>query len=204
MTRTPGVDAAAQRSSLVRDALSVAHDAHAGQPRNGNPDMPFIEHPLSVAERLSQQGYPDEVLAAALLHDVVEHSEVEADEVHERFGAEVAGLVADLTEDETVEPYEARKDEHRRHVAAAGPEARAIFAADKLANVEVLREAYAVQGEKVDEGLKVSLDAKLAVWEQDLEMLSDAFGSHPIVDRLAEELAGLRRERAAEARASSG
>jgi (p)ppGpp synthase/HD superfamily hydrolase len=203
MTPTPGVDAAAERAALVREALAAARDAHSGQLRDGDPDMPFIDHPLAVAERLAQEGSPDTVLAAGLLHDVIEHSDVEQAEVRERFGEEVASLVEALTEDESVEPYEARKQEHRQRVAGAGPHAQAIFAADKLANVEVLRQGYAVKGEEVAEGLKVPLDAKVAVWEADLGMLLEASPSLPLTERLADELAALRRERAARERASS-
>lgn len=203
MTRTPGVDASAERSAQVRGALAMARTAHAGQLRNGDPDMPFIDHPLAVAERLSQQGFRDAVVAAALLHDVLEHSDTQSDEIHRRFGGEVAGLVEALTEDETIEAYSPRKQEHRERVARAGADAQAIFAADKLSNVEVLRQGYAIKGESADEGLKVSLDEKLAAWDGDLAMLLAASPNKPIVERLAEELASLRRERAAEARASS-
>lgn len=202
MTRTPEVDTAAERSSLVRDALSFAEEAHAGQERDGNAEVPFIDHPAAVAERVAQEGFADRVLAAALLHDVLEHSDVTEADLRERFGSEVAALVDALTEDEGVEPYQARKAEHRERVAGAGQDALAIFAADKLANLEALRQAYSVQGEGVDEGLKVSLDVKLAVWEADLAMLLEASPGLPLAKRLAEELSALRRERAAGSRAA--
>jgi GTP diphosphokinase / guanosine-3',5'-bis(diphosphate) 3'-diphosphatase len=203
MAVTPGIDSAAARSDLVGGALSVARRAHAGQIRDGRADMPFIEHPLAVAERLSEQGSNDEVLAAALLHDVVEHTEVEPAEVRERFGGTVAELVDALTEDQALKPYEARKEEHRRRVAEAGPEALAIFAADRLANVEALRDVYSLEGEDADEGLTVSLDLKIYLWELDLEMLFDEAPGLALVDLLADELARLWGERAAELRACS-
>ena len=72
------IDSKAERSALVRGALSVARRAHAGQFRQtGCDEIPFIDHPLAVAELLAEHGYPDEVLAAGLLHDVAEHAEVE-------------------------------------------------------------------------------------------------------------------------------
>lgn len=203
MAATPGIDSAAARSDLVGGALSVARGAHAGQIRDGRAEMPFIEHPLAVAERLSEQGSDDEVLAAALLHDVVEHTEVEPAEVRERFGGTVAELVDALTEDPALEPYEARKEEHRRRIAEAGPEALAIFAADRLANVEALRDVYSLEGEDADEGLAVSLDLKIYLWELDLEMLFDEAPGLALVDLLADELARLWGERAAELRACS-
>jgi guanosine-3',5'-bis(diphosphate) 3'-pyrophosphohydrolase len=204
MSSTPGIDAAIDRSRLVRDALETARQAHAGQVRSGSVGVPYIDHPLAVAERLAVHGFPDEVLAAALLHDVVEDSEMEVGAVRERFGEPVAGLVEALTDDETIEPYEDRKEEHRRRVAEAGPEALAIFAADKLTNVAMLRDAYALAGEAVSDQLKVTLDIKIQIWEADLDMLFDEAPDLALVDELAEEMVGLWGDRFKDARASSG
>jgi len=187
---------------MVRGAISVARRAHAGQTREtGSGEVPFIEHPIAVANLLAEQDYPEKVLAAALLHDIVEHTDTGEGELPGRFGPEVAQLVAALTEDTEIEPYEERKEEHRARVAGAGAEARAIFAADKIANVVVLREAYSVMGESVDANLPVSLDQKILVWEYDLEMLFDESPGVPLVDRFAEEMIGLWGQRAEEERA---
>ncbi|HEX2161475.1 MAG TPA: HD domain-containing protein [Thermoleophilaceae bacterium] len=201
MSSAPRIEAAAERSELVRDALSLAREAHDGQVRRtGSGEHPFIEHPVAVAEHLSREGFAYEVLAAGLLHDVVEHTEVRLEDVRERFGEEVADLVGVLTESDSIAPYEARKEEHRERVAAAGHEAHAVFTADKTANVETLREAYAVKGEDVDAELPVSLDLKIFVWELDLEMLFRAAPELSLVDRFADEMAKLWGQRAAWAR----
>lgn len=191
MSSTPGIDAAIERSDLVKDALETARRAHAGQLRRGSDGLPYIDHPLAVAERLVKHRHGDEVLAAALLHDVVENSEIEAAEVRERFGEKVAELVEALTEDETIPSYEERKEEHRWRVAKAGPAAMAIFAADKLTNVAMLREAYALIGEGVSDELAVSLDLKIYIWEMDLEMLFDEAPDMPLTGELADEMVGL-------------
>ncbi|HWM63081.1 MAG TPA: HD domain-containing protein [Solirubrobacterales bacterium] len=204
MSTAPGIDAAAERSDLVRGALAMARETHAGQARHtGSGEIPFLDHPLAVAERLAERDFGDEVLAAGLLHDVVEHGDVEPSTVRERFGDPVADLVEALTEDPTIEPYEMRKEEHRNRVAVEGADARAVFTADKIANVEVLRKAYALEGEEVDAELPVSLDMKIYVWELDLEMLFNESPGVPLVDRFADEMTGLWGQRAAAARASS-
>jgi hypothetical protein len=191
------IDSRAERSALVRGSLSVARRAHAGQFRQtGCDEVPFIEHSLRVAELLADHAQPDEVIAAGLLHDVVEQTEVEPDSLRARFGEEVTGMVEALTEDASVDDYEERKQEHRERVAAAGPGARAVFAADKTANVMVLREAYAVLGEDVDEDLPVTLDVKILVWEFDLEMLFVHADGDPLVERFADEMVGLWGQRA--------
>lgn len=204
MSSAPRIDAAAERSELVRDALSFAREIHSDQVRaTGSGEQPFVEHPLAVAEHLAGEDFGEEVLAAGLLHDVVEHTDVELSQLRERFGDRVAELVGVLTEDAEIEQYEERKDEHRDRVAVAGPEARAIFTADKTANVEVLREAYAVEGEDVDAELPVSLDLKIYVWELDLAMLFNQAPDLALVDRFADEMANLWGQRAAWSRASS-
>ncbi|HEY5815414.1 MAG TPA: HD domain-containing protein [Solirubrobacterales bacterium] len=198
------IDSKAERSALVRGALSVARQAHAGQSRHtGCDEVPFVDHPLAVAELLEEHGFADEVVAAGLLHDVAEHAEVEPGSLRGRFGDEVVELVEALTEDDSIADYEERKEEHRERVAAAGDGARAVFAADKTANVIVVRGAYEVLGEEVDRDLPVSLDLKILVWEFDLEMLfsSEPEGA-PLVDRFADEMVGLWGQRAEDERAT--
>jgi guanosine-3',5'-bis(diphosphate) 3'-pyrophosphohydrolase len=186
------IEAAAARSALVRNALAQATDDHEGQVRNGSGGMPYIEHPVAVAARLDEHGYRDEVLAAALLHDVVEDSETTLDELRERFGGEVVGLVGALTDDESIDSYRERKAEHRERVAAAGPEAQAIYAADKLTNTRTLRAAYDEEGDAVRDEFKVPLELKLEIWELDLELLREKAPELPFLDPLEEELSRLR------------
>lgn len=191
------IDSKAERSALVRGALSVARRSHAGQFRQtGCAEIPFIDHLLAVAELLAEHNYPDEVVAAGLLHDVAEHTEVEPGSLQGRFGVEVVALVEALTEDATIPKYEDRKREHRERVAAAGKDAQAIFAADKATNVAVLRQAYEVLGEEVDEDLPVALDIKILVWEFDLEMLFVHSPDAPLVEKFADEMVGLWGQRA--------
>jgi guanosine-3',5'-bis(diphosphate) 3'-pyrophosphohydrolase len=205
MSSTPGIDAAIERSELIADALETARRAHAGQTRRGSADgFPYINHPLAVAEHLVEHRFSDDVLAAALLHDVVEKSDVEVGELRERFGEPVAGLVEALTEDETIEPYEDRKEEHRWRVAEAGPSALAIFAADKLTNVTMLRDAYALIGEGVSDELKVPLDLKIYVWEADLEMLFNEAPSLSLTDEFANEMVELWGDRFKDVTSSPG
>ena len=87
------------RSALVRGAISVARRAHAGQGREtGCGEIPFIEHPIAVAELLKESGFDGPIISAAYLHDVVEKTDVKLDEIRERFGPDVAILVDFLSE----------------------------------------------------------------------------------------------------------
>jgi guanosine-3',5'-bis(diphosphate) 3'-pyrophosphohydrolase len=186
------IEAAAERSPLVRSALAQARSDHEGQVRNGSGGMPYVEHPMRVAALLAERGYGDEVLAAALLHDVVEDSETTLDELREKFGGEVAGLVGAMTDDEELEDYRERKAEHRERLAAAPVEALAIYGADKLTNSRTLRAAYASEGDAVRDEFKVPLELKLEIWEKDLELLREKAPELGFLDELEDELTRLR------------
>ena len=187
-----GIDAAAERSPLVRSALEQARRDHEGQVRNGSGGMPYVKHPIAVAARLDEQGYREEVLAAALLHDVVEDSDTGLGELREKFGEGVAGMVGALTDDESIENYRARKAEHRERVGVAGEEALAIYAADKLTNSRALRAAYAEEGDSVRDEFKVPVELKTEIWELDLELLRQKAPELPFLDELEAELSRLR------------
>jgi (p)ppGpp synthase/HD superfamily hydrolase len=191
MSSTSGIDAAVERSDLLKDALETARRAHAGQLRRGSDGHPYIDHPVAVAEHLLKNYHPEEVLAAGLLHDVVEKSDIEVPELRQRFGDVVADLVAAMTEDEAIASYEERKDEQRRRVAAADRAALSIFAADKLTNVAMLREAYALIDERVSDELAVPLDLKIYIWEADLEMLFDEAAEMSLTNEFADEMVAL-------------
>ena len=168
---TAPIDAAAARSPLIARALAKATEAHAGQVRNGSGGLPYIEHPRMVAATLAIRGYPETTLAAALLHDVVEDSETTVAELRADFGDTVADLVAALSDDESIEDYRARKDEHRGRVAAVDGDALAIYAADKLTNMTTLGGAIEDEGMEVADEFEVPLELKLEVWEADAAMV---------------------------------
>jgi len=190
------IEAAAAESELIGKALEMAETAHAGQIRNGSGGMAYIHHPVAVAELLAAHGFDESTVAAALLHDVVEDSEASVEEVASGFGEPVARLVAALTEDESIEPFERRKDAHRRRVEEVGGDALAIYASDKLSNIRVLRRALASEGESAGEEFEAPLDVKEDVWTADLEMLRRAAPALPLVGELGGELAKLRETRA--------
>lgn len=198
------LETAAERSPLVSEALALARELHVGDWREtGSGQIPFIDHPLAVGELLAEEEFAAEVLAAGLLHDVLEYSFIRLANVRERFGVDIAAVVYAMTENTELECYETRKQEVRERVAAVGHDAWMVFAADKLANVAVLRKAYAVEGENVDDELPVDLDRKILVWEEDLEMLfAETDEDTRLVDRFADEMVALWGQRAAELRSN--
>lgn len=193
----PAIESAAERSALVRAAYEKASEAHAGQIRNGSGGLPYIEHPTAVAARLERHGYGEEVVAAALLHDVVEDSDTSVEELREQFGDRVAELVAALSDDASIDDYRARKDEHRARVRRYDGDAFAIYGSDKLTNSSTLHLALEREGEAVREEFKVPLELKLEVWEEDAAMLRAEAAGLPFLDELDEALSLLRADLAA-------
>src|SRR6201996_1219570 len=188
---TAPIDAAAARSELIARALAKATVAHAGQTRNGSGGLPYIEHPRMVAATLAARDYGEATLAAALLHDVVEDSDTTVAELRAEFGDEVADLVAALSDDESIESYRERKDEHRHRVASVDGDALAIYAADKLANMTTLHGAIESEGMRVADEYKVPLALKLEVWEADAAMLATADPGLPLLDPLTDAISRL-------------
>src|SRR5215218_6222751 len=134
MARTDFVE----RSPLTHDALAFADRWHAGQTRVVD-GIPFVTHPVEVACLLQEAGYSDEVVAAGVLHDVLEDTEVERRDLEERFGPRVAELVASVSDDPAIENSIERKAALRAQVAGAGEQAAAVFAADKVSKASEMR-----------------------------------------------------------------
>lgn len=154
----------ARTPPLVREALAFATAAHAGQLRR-YVGKPYISHPMAVARMVARFGGDKGMVAAALLHDTLEDCEVSADELHGRFGSDVARLVVELSDVSRPEdgPRAVRKALDRAHTAAASPRAKTIKAADLIHNT-----AFIVRH---DRGFaRVYLPEKAAL----LEVLGDA------------------------------
>jgi (p)ppGpp synthase/HD superfamily hydrolase len=98
-----------------------------------------VLHPLEVASLLDRSNYPDFVVAAAVLHDVLEDTDAERAELDARFGAQVGELVAAVTDDPAIEDEEERKDRLRERVRRLGGYAAAVYAADKISKVREIR-----------------------------------------------------------------
>lgn len=125
-------------TTLLR-ALSFAAARHSRQTRKGADPEPYVNHLITTARLIAEQaGITDpEILAAAVLHDVVEDTPTTLDEVRARFGEGVAGYVAEVSDDKSL-PKARRKElqvEHAPHISLG---AKLIKLADKLTNVEDL------------------------------------------------------------------
>jgi (p)ppGpp synthase/HD superfamily hydrolase len=173
---------------LVRAALAWATRMHRGQSRAVD-DAPFILHPVEVAALLSGRGCAEHVIAAGLLHDAIENTTARVEDIRERFGDRVADTVAAVTEDAAIEDYAARKAALRDRVARSGPDAHAVFAADKLAKTRELRAQAARTRRVLDDP---ALRRRLEHYELSLAMLQREASDLAFVHQLAFELWALR------------
>jgi (p)ppGpp synthase/HD superfamily hydrolase len=168
---------------LIRAALDFASEHHAGQQRDAD-DQPFVLHPQEVSKLLSDAGEPDHIVAAGALHDIVEDTDVEVEELEQRFGAQVANLVASLTDDASIADNSERRAALRKQVAEAGVEAATVFAADKISKSRELR--YKAELGRLSDDDR----AKIEHYVRSLEMLDETIPGHPLVETLRGELDG--------------
>ena len=118
-------------------------------------------------------GEPDEVIAAGLLHDVLEKTATTSAELHRRFGARIARLVESVSDDPSIGEYRSRKRELRDRVARGDSNTRAIFVADKISKV---RELALLPARRLGE---TKVRAELAHYRASLEMLAEPTGTSP-------------------------
>lgn len=123
-------------SSLLHDAIEFASVKHKNQKRADPIDMPYISHPVCVAFMLLKAGFDDEVVAAGILHDVLEDCGVTQQELQIMFGERVANLVSQVSEAKEVKDWQERKSLYRQNLLSADIDALAIACADHLHNMQ--------------------------------------------------------------------
>ena len=180
-------------SELPTSALRFARRVHLGQHRKQTHEQ-FVEHPIAVADLLMEAGYDGPMISAAYLHDVVEHTDVQLDELRERFGPDVAGIVDCLTEDPDIDGYGARKRALRKGILESGGDPVVIYAADRVANMRDWRKVPPENREAIGERLGTTLKERLQLWSEDVEELHHADPETPFLDEMQSELAALRAE----------
>ena len=132
-TYNSGVD-----RDLIRRAFAYAERQHRGQLRRSGED--FIHHPYGVARICAELHLDEQTIAAALLHDVVEDTETELDELRSEFGTEIAQLVegvTKLTRTQFKSREQAEAENYRKMIVAMAHDVRVILIklADRLHNM---------------------------------------------------------------------
>ena len=141
-------------SSLLCQATRLAAQAHDGAYRKGG-KMPYLLHVMETAEIVGTMTEDEDVLAAAVLHDVLEDTSVTEEELRETVGGHVTELVLAVSENKRREqPAEAtwrlRKQESvEKLLKEPRLEVTMIALGDKLSNIRALQRDYGILGEQV-------------------------------------------------------
>ena len=154
--------------NVLEEAIIYATIMHQGKVRKFA-DSPFILHPLEVAQILSTLTDDKEIIAAGILHDVVEDTDGTLEEIEKRFGKRVADLVSSESENKYLgekasASWKQRKDETLlilKNSTDIG--VKMLWLADKLANIRSLAGMYSELGEDMWKNFHQS-DPKLQRW----------------------------------------
>ena len=126
---------------LLLHALAFAAHKHRDQRRKDAEASPYINHPIALAEVLAGEGGVTdiEVLAAALLHDTIEDTDTTVEELREHFGAPIADMVVEVTDDKRL-PKAERKRLQIEHASGLSRGAKLVKLADKICNLRDVAE----------------------------------------------------------------
>jgi len=211
LTRLAEGVAGTEARDLVRRAYHFAEQAHGCQTRKSG--EPYIQHPLNVAHFLAEMHFEPAVIAASLLHDVLEDCNVTREQLKENFGKEVLVLVEGVTKLEEVEERVKQDQERVRDlqeleslrkllIAMAEDDVRVIFIklADRLHNMRTL-EALSPENQRRMARETLEIFAPLAnrlgiwVWKAELEDLAFRYLNPSMYKELSQLLASRREER---------
>jgi (p)ppGpp synthase/HD superfamily hydrolase len=161
----------ADESALVPAALAFALRVHAGQTRKGR-SSPYASHLLQVAGLVLEHGGDSEQVAAALLHDSAEDSlETTQRELEARFGAGVAGIIADCSDTlpgdrpDHKSPWRLRKTRHLEHLARVDARSALVAGCDKLHNLRELLRDLRAEGARTFERFNAGAGEQLWYFE---------------------------------------
>ncbi len=155
--------------ALVRHAYEYAVFWHEGQRRKGS-DRPYAVHPLTVARILLDDGGRAELVAAALLHDLLEDTSLLPAEIEERFGSRVRELVVAVT-----------RPRWRPWRLPADRDAALLKAADLACNLADTTLGLREVGDAVWKRFALGR-RKVARWDDSLRQVERVLGAHPLVE----------------------
>ena len=140
-------------TAILDRAIIFAVKAHTGTERRGK-GYPYIVHPMEAVEIVATMTKDQELLAAAMLHDTVEDTNVTIDQIRDEFGDRVADLVASESDEMPAgvseeDSWHARKQAAIDRLSKASREAKIVAMGDKLSNMRAIARDYAEQGDKL-------------------------------------------------------
>lgn len=180
--------------TTVERAIQYAVFAHAGTKRKGK-ERPYILHPIEVMTIVSTLTDNQNVIAAAVLHDVVEDTALGAEDIEREFGPRVKDLVLAESEDKMTNlPAESSWKERKQttidHLKGLSKDAKRICLGDKLSNLREIARDYKKLGDALWTRFNQS-DKQQHAWYYGsiCDVLEDAFGAIPAIQEYRQLLA---------------
>ncbi|MDR6125143.1 (p)ppGpp synthase/HD superfamily hydrolase [Bacillus sp. SLBN-46] len=133
---------------VIEKALKTAAKAHEKQYRKGT-DIPYITHPVAVGMILMKAGYSEELVAAGILHDTVEDTNLSLQDIEQLFGRNIAQIVEGCSEPDKSLSWENRKKHTIEYLETAPEEIRVVACADKLHNIRSIASDIEQFGDQV-------------------------------------------------------
>ena len=169
--------------NVVEKSLKFAVLAHKNQVRKAEREKPYIVHPIDVANILKEYGCSDNIIAAGLLHDILEDTLYDFEFIKKEFGEEIANLVNAATEQNKDSSWEERKKATIDKIKNMTLEEKLVLCADKISNLEDMYILFNIKGKKDFSSFKRS--EKKQKWYYDNLYNSFVFkDNHEIFDRL--------------------
>lgn len=168
---------------MINRAIRFATTAHEGQVRKGS-QLPYILHPLEVGAILASMTDKHEVIAAGILHDVLEDTNVDYGTLEHEFGSRIAQWVAAESEDKqedlpAVETWKARKQATLDALAMESDiHVKMIALADKLSNIRAMHADYTRLGSKLWERFNQKDPAEHAWYYASIASLCSDLSEH--------------------------
>ena len=178
----------------IQKAINYASRLHAKQIRKGDKDLPYVSHCFTTAWILNEFTKDEDIIVAGLLHDVLEdvpgygYKKLKQD-----FGKRVADIVKGVSEDkdpnkkEDEKPWIERKQDYLDHLKKDSKESMMVSTADKIHNLQSMRDAYREQGEKMWKNFNSPSDKKLWFYEEVYKIVKGKL-RNKIVGELAKQL----------------
>lgn len=135
-------------TELLDRAIIFAVKAHAGTERRGK-GFPYIVHPLEAMSIVATMTPDQEILAAAVLHDTVEDTDITVEQLRDEFGERVASLVKTDSVGDDQGTWHQRKQKAIDLIANASTDAKIVALGDKLSNMRAIARDYAFIGESL-------------------------------------------------------
>jgi (p)ppGpp synthase/HD superfamily hydrolase len=132
--------------NIIEKAIIFAAKAHNGQMRKSS-EIPYITHPFAVGMLLQKANCSENVIAAGLLHDTLEDTSTTVEDLREHFGDHVTALVQAASEPDKTLSWEERKQHTIQSLKEASVEEIQVITADKLHNLQSIRDQLQLTGE---------------------------------------------------------